>query len=117
MSDKKPAAPVPPPTKSSNWFFASQPQTAKMKEVATTSKSDVYAGNTDGLWIYCYPNAGINCYEPAWYSMRVIPLEKNKTRLEYEIFAKKGIEEDKIQEFITFLKEVEKEVCGLRSQS
>lgn len=44
--------------------------------------------------------------------MRVIPLEKNKTRLEYEIFAKKGVEESKIQEFITFLKEVEKEVLS-----
>lgn len=42
--------------------------------------------------------------------MRVIPLDKNKTRLEYEIFAKKGIEEAEIQDFIKFLKEVEKEV-------
>jgi hypothetical protein len=56
---------------------------------------------------------GINCYEPAWYSMKVIPLEKSKTRLEYEIFAKKGLEEVKIQEFIKFLKEVEKEVMSL----
>ena len=115
VCDENPVAPIASPSKSSNWFFGSQSQPAKTKDVATTSKSDVYAGDTDGLWIYCYPNTGINCYEPAWYSMRVIPLEKNKTRLEYEIFAKKGVEESKIQEFITFLKEVEKEVCGLRS--
>jgi len=115
VGDEKPVAPIAPTSKSSNWFFGSQSQTAKTKEVANTSKSDVYAGDTDGLWIYCYPNTGINCYEPAWYSMRVIPLEKNKTRLEYEIFAKKGVEETKIQEFITFLKEVEKEVRRLYS--
>jgi len=42
--------------------------------------------------------------------MRVIPLEKNTTRLEYEIFAKKGTDEATMQEFIQFLKEVEQEV-------
>src|SRR5204863_9199070 len=90
---------VTPQSKFSNsWFFGSQPD-------GKLQKSDVYAGDTPGLWIYCYPNTGINCYEPAWYSMRIIPLEKNKTRLEYEIFAKKGLEENKIQEFIKFLKE------------
>jgi hypothetical protein len=93
-----------PPPKSTSWFFGSQAETKE------TKKPNTYAGDTDGLWVYCYPNTGINCYEPAWYSMRVIPLEKNKTRLEYEIFAKKGVEESKIQEFIKFLKEVEKEV-------
>ena len=41
--------------------------------------------------------------------MRVVPLEKNKTRLEYEIFARKGVDETTIHEFIRFLKEVEKE--------
>jgi hypothetical protein len=78
-----------------------------------TKKPNAYTGDIDGLWIYCFPNTGINCYEPAWYSMRVIPLDKNKTRLEYEIFAKKGLEETKIQDFIKFLKEVEKEVKGI----
>ena len=88
---------------SSSWFFGAPHE-------VNPQKSDSYAGHTPGLWIYCYPNTGINCYEPAWYSMRVIPLEKNKTRLEYEIFTKEGLEENKIQEFVKFLKEVEKEV-------
>jgi hypothetical protein len=79
---------------STSWFFGTDTK---------SKKSEVYAGSTDGLWLYCYPNVGINCYEPAWYSMKVVPLEKNKTRLEYEI-----------QEFITFLKQLEKEVCPLR---
>jgi len=79
------------------------------------NKAGPSAGNIDGLWIYCYPNTGINCYEPAWYSMRVVPLESNKTRLEYEIFSKKGVEEGKIQEFIAFLQQVEKEVGFLAS--
>jgi hypothetical protein len=42
--------------------------------------------------------------------MKVIPLEKNRTRLEYEIYARKGLDESTIQEFITFMKQVEKEV-------
>lgn len=92
--------------KTSNpWFFGSQSD-VKMK------KPNTYASYTNGLWIYCYPNTGINCYEPVWYSMKVIPLEKNKTRLEYEIFTKKGLEESKVQEFIKFLKQVEKEVIS-----
>jgi len=111
-TDDKPIVQAPSASKSSNWFFGSQ---AKTKDVLSANTSNACASDTDGLWIYCYPNAGINCYEPAWYSMRVIPLEKNKTRLEYEIFGKKGVDESKIQEFVTFLKEVEKEVCGLRS--
>jgi hypothetical protein len=86
-----------------SWLLGSQSD-------SKTKKSNAYVGDADGLWIYCYPNSGINCYEPAWYSIRVIPLEKSKTRLEYEIFSKKGLEENKIQEFIKFLKEVEKEV-------
>jgi hypothetical protein len=98
---------APSPPKSSNSRFFGSQSDVKIK------KPNAYAGDTDGLWIYCYPNVGINCYEPAWYSMKVIPLEKNKTRLEYEIFAKKGLEEAKIQEFINFLKEVEKEVMSL----
>ena len=44
--------------------------------------------------------------------MRVIPIDKNNTRLEYEIYGRKGLEERKIQDFITFLRNVEKEVCS-----
>jgi hypothetical protein len=101
---------IPPPQAKSSWVFGTPSDASRTKKVPKADKSNPYAGDTDGLWIYCYPNTGINCYEPAWYSMRVIPLEKNKTRLEYEIFTKKGIEEAKVQEFIAFLKEVEKEV-------
>jgi hypothetical protein len=42
--------------------------------------------------------------------MRVLPVDKGHTRLEYEIYAKNGIEESKMTEFISFLREVEKEV-------
>jgi hypothetical protein len=97
--------PAPTPRKSSNsWFFSSP------KPAPEPQKVDVYAGNNEGLWVYLYPNTGISCYEPAWYSMRVLPVDKGHTRLEYEIYAKKGIEESKMTEFISFLREVEKEV-------
>ena len=56
-----------------------------------------------------YPNTGHSCYEPAWYSMRVLPVDKTHTRLEYEIYGRKGLDDSKIQEFIKFLREVEKE--------
>lgn len=107
----EPPKPSPTPTSSSSWFFGSK---ADPELSQPEVKSGATAGDADGLWIYCYPNSGINCYEPAWYSMRVIPLDKNKTRLEYEIFAKKGLEESQIQDFITFLKQVEKEVIFLK---
>ena len=106
--------PASKPTSSSSWFFGSKPE-AKASTAQSETSSSGTAGDADGLWIYCYPNSGINCYEPAWYSMRVIPLDKNKTRLEYEIFAKKGLEESQIQDFITFLKQVEKEVISPRT--
>jgi hypothetical protein len=105
----KPAA---KPPSSSSWFFGSKPEAKAPETSQPEVKSAGTAGDADGLWIYCYPNSGINCYEPAWYSMRVIPLDKNKTRLEYEIFGKKGLEESQIQDFITFLKQVEKEVIS-----
>ena len=91
---------------SGSWFFGSE-------KPKTAPKKDIYAGDNEGLWVYLYPNTGLSCYEPAWYSMRVIPVDKNNTRLEYEIHARKGLEESKIQEFITFLRQVEKEVPSL----
>jgi hypothetical protein len=41
--------------------------------------------------------------------MRVIPVDRTHSRLEYEIYARKGLDESKMQEFISFLREVEKE--------
>jgi hypothetical protein len=95
--------PEPAPAAKSPWFFNGPAAETRAKKV------NVYAGNNSGLWVYCYPNTGISCYEPAWYSMRVLPVDKTHTRLEYEIYSRKGLEESKMEEFISFLREVEKE--------
>src|SRR5271156_3473300 len=104
LSDSEPE-PVAPERKSS-WFFGSQSTEPKTDP---KSKKPEYKSDKEGLWVYLFPNTGINCYEPAWYSMRVIPIDKNTTKLQYEIFKKKGLSEDVMLEFITFLKQVEKE--------
>lgn len=95
--------PEPAAAKESSWFFNSPAAESRAKKI------EAYAGNNTGLWVYCYPNTGISCYEPAWYSMRVVPVDKNTTRLEYEIYGRKGLEEAKMQDFINFLKGVEQE--------
>jgi len=99
LSDSK-AEPTP---ERKSWFFNTTPTPDP-----TPNKPD-YKSDKEGLWVYLFPNTGINCYEPAWYSMRVLPISKTRTKLSYEIFKKKDLSEPAIQEFITFLKQVEKE--------
>ena len=47
------------------------------------------AGTNDGLWLQVSPNTGINCYSPAWYSIRVLPITSTRTILQYDIYTKK----------------------------
>ncbi|EPQ57132.1 ISP domain-containing protein [Gloeophyllum trabeum ATCC 11539] len=82
-------------------------------EEQEAEKQKNMAGEFNGLWVYLFPNNGINCYSPAWYSIRVIPVSATKTILEYDIFAKKGVQETEIVEFIDFLKQVEIEDFNL----
>lgn len=66
-------------------------------------------GENDGLWLYLFPNNAINCYSPAFYTLRVVPRDEGHTILEYDIYGKKGAHPQEIDDFITFLKEVEQE--------
>ncbi|CAI5759648.1 unnamed protein product [Candida verbasci] len=70
-------------------------------------------GEFDGLWVYLYPNNGVNCYSPAWYSIRVLPISAKKTVLQYDIYTKKGIDESTKKEFVDFLQSVEIEDFNL----
>jgi len=77
------------------------------------SPSTNRGGDTDGLWIYLFPNNGVNCYSPAFYTIRVVPKGVDWTVLEYDIYGKKDADPSEVEEFVTFLKEVEQEDFNL----
>lgn len=78
------------------------------KEEKSKAKSNK-AGTNDGLWLQVSPNTGINCYSPAWYSIRVLPITSTRTILQYDIYTKKGLEDAGKKEFVDFLQQVELE--------
>ncbi|TFK54568.1 ISP domain-containing protein [Heliocybe sulcata] len=117
FADQRPARAAPPPKRPGerqrsgsitewlgSFIFAEQVAEQEALEKARNS-----AGEFDGLWVYTFPNSGINCYSPAWYTLRVVPVSATKTVLEYDIYQKKGVDEQEILEFIDFLKQVEQE--------
>lgn len=70
-------------------------------------------GEFNGLWVYLYPSNGINCYSPAWYLIRVLPISATHTVLQYDIYTKKGLPEADKKEFVEFLQMVEIEDFNL----
>jgi hypothetical protein len=70
-------------------------------------------GNNNGLWMYLFPTNGVNCYSPAWYSIRVLPITPTRTILQYDIYKKKGIGKNEIDGFVEFLQQVELEDFNL----
>jgi phenylpropionate dioxygenase-like ring-hydroxylating dioxygenase large terminal subunit len=99
----KPApAPVDSSPKSKSWFgFGKKEEEPKVERNV--------GGDFDGLWMYLFPTNGINCYSPAWYSIRVLPISPSHTILQYDIYTKKGLPEAEKAEFVEFLQEVEYE--------
>lgn len=63
----------------------------------------------DGSWLYLFPSSGLNCYNPGWYSIRVLPLAPNKTALQFDVYKKKGIAAEEIEQFVETVKKVEQE--------
>ncbi|CUM66840.1 uncharacterized protein PRCAT00004524001 [Priceomyces carsonii] len=96
---------------STSWFGFNKGK----KEPTKTSKpsKENPGGEFNGLWVYLFPNNGINCYSPAWYSIRVLPQSASRTILQYDIYTKKGLAEDKKKEFVDFLQLVELEDFNL----
>lgn len=101
---KRTEAPKPVEKKedSKGWFGFGKPAEVEQKE----EKKNV-GGEFDGLWMYLFPTNGINCYSPAWYSIRVLPISPSHTILQYDIFTKKGLPEAEKKEFVEFLQQVE----------
>ncbi|KAI5959384.1 uncharacterized protein KGF55_005361 [Candida pseudojiufengensis] len=100
---------------SSGWFGF-----GKKEKKTESRRASNPGGEFDGLWVYLYPNNGVNCYSPAWYSIRVLPLSATKTTLQYDIYTKKGINEFEKKEFVDFLQLVELEdfeLCQLTQKN
>lgn len=97
------AQPEPKKEESKGWFGFGKPQEVQDK---VEEKKNV-GGEFDGLWMYLFPTNGINCYSPAWYSIRVLPISPSHTILQYDIFTKKGLPEAEKKEFVDFLQQVE----------
>lgn len=70
-------------------------------------------GDFNGLWVYLFPSNGVNCYLPAWYSIRVLPISATRTVLQYDIYTKKGLPDAEKKEFVDFLQAVELEDFNL----
>ncbi|ODV96056.1 hypothetical protein PACTADRAFT_40911 [Pachysolen tannophilus NRRL Y-2460] len=96
----------------SSWFgFGKKKNEAKPAK--KEGKKENPGGEFNGLWVYLYPSNGVNCYSPAWYSIRVLPITATHTILQYDIFTKKGLADDKKKEFVDFLQLVELEDFNL----
>lgn len=96
------------PDTESSWFGF-----GKKKEVSKASKKQNPGGSFNGLWCYLFPTNGVNCYSPAWYSIRVLPITAKRTILQYDIYTKKGATADAKKEFVDFLQQVELEDFNL----
>ena len=100
----------------SSWFgFGKKTQAPPQQQQQQQQKKKASnpGGEFDGLWVYLFPSNGINCYSPAWYSIRVLPLSAKKTTLQYDIYTKKGIDQETAKEFVDFLQLVEIEDFNL----
>lgn len=101
-----------PQEESSSWFgFGKRTPSGQVGSPA--KKQSNPGGDFNGLWVYLFPSMGINCYSPAWYSIRVLPLSPTHTILQYDIYTKKGLSERKKKEFVDFLQLVEMEDFNL----
>lgn len=97
------------PEEKAGWFgYGKKPEAPKQ-----TKRKHNPGGEFNGLWVYLFPTNGINCYSPAWYSIRVLPIGPSHTILQYDIYTKKGLGEDEKKEFIDFLQLVELEDFNL----
>lgn len=106
--DTKPKPKPAAAEKSSSWFgFGKEDAAAATAAAAAQEAKANRGGEFDGLWMYLFPTNGINCYSPAWYSIRVVPVTPTRTILQYDIYKKKGLAQSEIDDFVEFLQQVE----------
>lgn len=72
-------------------------------------KSQSNLGKFEGLWLWIYPNLGMPCYEPCFYSLQVNPLSVNRTQLNYRFRFHSSVDEATRNEFIETIKKITQE--------
>ncbi|KAK6465904.1 ISP domain-containing protein [Scheffersomyces coipomensis] len=97
----------------SSWFGLGKKKKVEKPVEKPVEKKVNPGGDFNGLWVYLFPNSGVNCYSPAWYSIRVLPITATHTILHYDIYTKKGLPETEKKEFVDFLQLVELEDFNL----
>lgn len=97
----------------SSWFGFGKKKAVEKPVEKPVDKKKNPGGEFNGLWVYLYPTNGINCYSPAWYSIRVLPITATHTILQYDIYTKKGLPDAEKKEFVDFLQLVELEDYNL----
>ena len=66
-------------------------------------KAQSESGQFDGLWLWVYPNLCFPCYEHCFYTLQVIPLSANRTRLTYTFHFRNRSQQKAVTEFIQFV--------------
>jgi phenylpropionate dioxygenase-like ring-hydroxylating dioxygenase large terminal subunit len=67
------------------------------------------SGSFNGLWLWVYPNLGMPCYEPCYYTLRVNPLAVDRTKLEYTFHVRDTEDTKTIEEFRQFVDQITSE--------
>lgn len=79
-------------------------------------KSESTMGSFSGLWLWAYPNLGLPCYEPCFYTLQVNPLSSTRTQLNYRFRFKPSVDETTRTEFIHSVKQITMEDISVCEQ-
>jgi phenylpropionate dioxygenase-like ring-hydroxylating dioxygenase large terminal subunit len=69
-------------------------------------KAGSESGEEQGLWLWLYPNLGLPCYEPAFYTLQVNPLGPQRTRLTYTFHFRHTQTAEEIANFLAFVDKI-----------
>ncbi|KZT36529.1 ISP domain-containing protein [Sistotremastrum suecicum HHB10207 ss-3] len=66
-------------------------------------------GTESPSFTFVFPNGGVTITSGIWYMMRCVPVGAHKTRLEYDVYGRKDVPEERIREAYKFFEQVERE--------
>ena len=72
-------------------------------------KGESALGTFQGLWLWVYPNLGLPCYEPCYYTLQVNPIDATHTELNYRFRFKESVDAQTREEFINLVKKITQE--------
>ena len=67
------------------------------------------SGRREGLWLWLFPNLGLPCYQPCWYTLSVNPKGPGRTELSYHFHFAEPLESETVREFLKFIEQVTNE--------